>query len=138
MANLRRLATAEQLAPRERDFTTNSRQALLLAEAAKQARRVVFYRLHKALFDGFFRRGLNIGERTVLCNLAADAGMRDGLTNAAWTESEYRRRPDLNLQRAAQLGGSGVPTYVLDGRLLSGAVDETTLGQTAHTHLAAL
>ena len=136
MANLRRLAAAEQLELRERDFTTNSRQALLLAEAAKQAGRMVFYRLHEALFDGFFRRGLNIGERAVLCNLAADAGMPQDLTSAAWTEPVYQRRLDLNLQRAAQLGVTGVPTYVLGGRLLSGAVDETTLREMARSHLA--
>ena len=47
------------------------------------------------------------------------------------------RRLASNLRRA-QLGVTGVPAYVLGGSLLSGALDETTLRQTARTQLAAV
>ena len=136
MHNLQRLAQAEGLQLRERQFTTNSQQALLLAEAAKRAGRTTFYALHEALFDAFFRRGLNIGERAVLQALAQDAGLSPELTAAAWQDPAYRQRLALNARHAVELGLTGTPTYVFGRRLISGAVEEQFLRDAARELLA--
>src|SRR3989344_3617893 len=70
MAALRKLAEEENIELGEHDFTTNSRKALLLSEAAKQAGREVFYALHERLFHAFFSEGKNIGDEQVLVALA--------------------------------------------------------------------
>ena len=137
MANLKGLAKAEGLEIATRVITTNSKRALLLAEAAKQAGAQVFYRLHEALFDAFFRQGLNIGDTAVLRDIAAASGVADTLVEAAWFAPCYADRLRSNLRRAAELGISGTPTYVFGERLLAGAVDESQLRQAARESLAA-
>lgn len=136
MHSLQRLAEAESLQLPERHFTTNSRQALLLAEAAKQAGRSAFYALHEALFDAFFGRGLNIGDRAVLQTLAQDAGLSPQLAAAAWRDPAYRQRLALNARHAAELDITATPTYVFGRRLLSGAVEEQSLRDAARELLA--
>ncbi len=135
MENLTRLAAAEGLQICERTFTTNSRRALLLAEAAKQAGTEVFYRLHEALFDAFFRQGRNIGEVEVLRGIAAASGVPTAVVDDAWREPRYGERLQLNLRHAAELGVTGTPTYVFGRRLLAGAVEEQRLRDAARQAL---
>jgi predicted DsbA family dithiol-disulfide isomerase len=66
MANLRRLADEEGIKLNEHTMTTNSRQALLLAEEVKSLGAEVFYPLHKRIFEAYFIDGLDhrIRDRT--------------------------------------------------------------------------
>ena len=128
MDNLQVMAEAEGLTLQAHDFTTNSRQALLLAEAAKQAGR--------DRFSAFFSDGLNIGDTEVLRNLAQECGLERDLVESAWQEPRYGQRLDINLRHAVELGVNGTPSYVFGTRVLVGAVAEAELRQAAAQLLA--
>jgi predicted DsbA family dithiol-disulfide isomerase len=137
MDNLQVMAEAEGLTLQAHDFTTNSRQALLLAEAAKQAGRERFYALHERLFSAFFSDGLNIGDADVLRNLAQECGLERDLVESAWQDPRYGQRLDINLRHAVELGVTGTPSYVFGTQVLVGAVAEAELRQAAAQLLAA-
>jgi predicted DsbA family dithiol-disulfide isomerase len=123
MANLGRLAEEEGVSLARHDFTTNSRRALLLAEAAKEAGSEVFYRLHRRLFEAFFVDGLNIGDETVLTGLATECGLPREIVQRAWSDDRYAERLRQHLAAAAQYQVRATPTVFfgeqqrLDGAL---------------------
>ena len=98
----------------EHDFTTNSRKALLLAEAAKEAGSEVFYRLHRRLFEAFFVDGLNIGDETVLTGLASECGVPRDIVQRAWTDERYAAKLQQYLAAAAQYRVRATPTVFFD------------------------
>lgn len=130
MATLTRMAEAEGLPIVERTFTTNSRRALLLAEAAKDAGRTTFACIHEGLFRAYFAERRNIGDPEVLRALASECGMDAGLVEAAWSEPEYADRLRQYHEAAARIGVSGTPTYVVNNeQALVGAVETDELRQ---------
>lgn len=137
MDALRQMAEQEGLQLQAHDFTTNSRKALLLAEATKEAGRETFYALHERLFAAFFSDGLNIGDEAVLRQLAAETGVSPALVQEAWHNERYAARMDLNLRHAAELHIRGTPTYVFGQQLLAGAVATAQLREAAQTLTAA-
>jgi predicted DsbA family dithiol-disulfide isomerase len=122
MASLEEMAAAEGVTLKEHDFTTNSRSALLLAEAAKGLGRDIFYRLHSALFEAFFVEGRNIGDRAILEVLASEAGMSDSQVAAAWNGSEASEKLAQYRQAALDLGVRATPTFFIGEQRLDGAV----------------
>lgn len=120
--NLAALATEEGIQFRPHDFTTNSRKALLLAEAAKEAGAEVFYRLHRSLFSAFFTAGRNIGDSEVLREIAHDSGVAADLVSRAWEDVRYPRRLQQYLAAAQELGVRATPTvYFGEQRRIDGA-----------------
>jgi len=121
--NLERLAREEGLRFRTHDFTTNSRKALLLAEAAKRDGSAVFYTLHRRLFEAYFTEGQNIGDPAVLAALAATAGVRTDTLAAAWTDPRLEQRLAQYLAAARELGVRATPTVFFgEHQRLDGAV----------------
>lgn len=131
MANLARLARGENIRLADRKITTNSRRALLLAEAAKEEGDPVFRTLNEAIFNAFFCEGKNIGDTVVLRALAAKAGVRPATVDRAWRAPAYEERLRENRMVAARLAISGVPTFVIGTRRLVGAVSTTSLLEAA-------
>lgn len=127
MTALTQMAAEEGIDMAAHDFTTNSHQALLLAEAAKHAGRDVFYALHERLFHDFFSQGKNIGDIEVLKAIASDIGLADDIVEEAWHNREYEKRLRRNLEYARQLGVRGTPTFVFGEEMLSGAVSVSEL-----------
>lgn len=123
MNNLGRLAGEEGVRLHAHDFTTSSHQALLLAEAAKQAGPDVFYAIHRRLFTAYFEDGLNIGDETVLVGLAASCGVPEAIVERAWSDEEYEQKLEQNLAAAGQYDVRATPTVFfsatnrLDGAL---------------------
>ena len=123
MDNLDRLAAEEGVSLREHDVTANSHQALLLAEAAKEAGHDIFYTLHRRLFTAFFEDGLNIGDTNVLTGLAADCGVPSDLVRKAWSEPHYEQKLQQYLAAAGKYDVRATPTvffseqHRLDGAL---------------------
>lgn len=136
MAALRAMAEEEGLVLAETRFTTNSHQALLLAEAAKQAGRDTFYALHERLFQATFSEGRNIGDAAVLRELAAECELPAELVTAAWTDERYAKRLELNLLHAVELQIQGTPTYVFGRERFSGAVPYAQLQAAAERLVA--
>ena len=134
MDGLQRLAQEENIQFGEHRFTTNSRKALLLAEAAKQAGREPFYVLHESLFHAYFVEGKNIGDEAVLHSLADAAGIPDGVVQSAWRDDQFQQRLDMNMKFAHELGISGTPAYVIDKQVLTGALPYAALLDACNQH----
>ena len=123
MENLDRLAREEGVTLRKHDFTTSSHQALLLAEASREAGADIFYAVHRRLFTAFFEEGLNIGDVHVLAKLAADSGVPDEVVKRAWNDDKYQQRLEANLAVAVQHQVQATPTiFFSETTRLNGAV----------------
>jgi len=142
MQNLKRLADEEGIELSEHTMTTNSRQALLLAEASKVLGAEVFYPLHERLFEAYFVDGQNIGDEQVLRQIAAECGVPENILQQAWSDPCTHGPADQvpvallpYLQYAGAINARSVPTFVFGKEMLTGAV-ETSLLQQAAKHMA--
>ena len=131
MATLRQMAEEEGLSLLEHDFTTSSRSALQLAEAAKTIDPAVFYRLHARLFEAFFSEGRNIGDRDCLRSLALDAGMTEAQIASTWQDAAVSERLQHYLKAAQELRVQATPTFFIGQRRLDGAVSVDQLVEAA-------
>ena len=131
LANLRRIAEEEDVTLNEPAFITNSRDALLLAEAGKQCGREIFYRLHEALFAAYFIDGRNIGNREVLTDIAAGSGVDDHIIESAWTDDAFAQRLSANYHSARQHDIESVPAFVFGNRVINGVLPEAEFRRAA-------
>lgn len=143
MQNLQKLAAEDHIAFAEHTFTCNSRKALLLAEACKALGPEKFYALHNAIFDAFFLHSQNIGDETVLRDLARQHGITDTLIEQAWADPRSNGPAEQTpeallpyLQYAGAINARSVPTFALGKTLLTGAVATATLRDAAKNMLA--
>lgn len=78
--------------------------------------------LLEALYAAYFEHGRDIGDVEVLLDLAEQHGLERQRTRNRLEAGEGRQAIEADLQRAAELGVTGVPFYVFDDRYgLSGA-----------------
>ena len=138
MHNLERLAREENIQLSELNMTTNSRKALLLAEACKALGADYFYPLHEAIFEAYFVRGENIGDENVLRKLAAEHQIPESVINQAWSDPHTNGPADTvpapllrYLQYAGAINATSVPTFVFGKEMLTGVVNLDTLKQAA-------
>jgi len=131
MQNLKAVAREEDIAIAEHSFTTNSRDALLLAEAAKEQGRDKFYDLHEKLFSAFFVDGRNIGDRHILHELAHSCGISSDVVESAWQEDKYRQRLLSNYHAARRFEIQAVPSFIFGKRKLTGVVTENVMRSAA-------
>lgn len=131
--NLRRMVAEDGLEMAERTFTTNSRRALLLAQAVFEGRPERFLDVHRAIFRAYFVDRRNIGDPEVLVDLARTHGVAD-LAERAWSEQHYLTRLLEHVEAAQALQLTGVPTLVVDDRPFTGAVSVETLEQALQQH----
>jgi len=116
----------------EHQFTTNSRKALLLAEACKPLGADIFYKVHNRLFEAFFVDMLNIGDETILRQIAEECGMPSATTEEALTKNEeLEKHLQLYLQYATQANITGVPTTIIGNEPISGVPAISSLQQAA-------
>ena len=76
----------------------------------------------EGLFDAYFMQGRDIGDRSVLLEIAAQAGLEDERVQSLLTGDEFVEdvRTEDNLAR--RMGIQGVPCFIFNGRhVLSGA-----------------
>lgn len=70
----------------------------------------------EALFAAHFRDGQDIGDRTVLAAIAAEAGLEKAAVAASAADDEETERVMLENLRSHRLGINGVPCFVINGR----------------------
>ena len=131
MANLEQMAKEDGLPLAPRTFTTNSHDALLLAEATRALAPESFEKLHKRLFEAYFAERQNIGDRGVLETIAAECGIDRAVVDKAWSDPALEQRLRDQYWRAAQIGVQGVPAYLFGRYIVSGAVPAETLSRAA-------
>lgn len=133
VSSLNALIEEDQLAFRhEHQFTTNSRKALFLAEASKPLGSEIFYRLHNRLFEAFFVDMLNIGDETVIRQIATECHIPNELTEAALkNDNELKKHFELYRQYAAKAQITGVPTIIIGNQSIPGVPSISTLRNAA-------
>ena len=131
MQNLEAVAREEGIAMAEHTFTTNSKDALLLSEAAKEQGREKFYDLHEKLFAAFFVESRNIGDRDILRELAADSDIDNETVESAWQDSKYEQRILSNYHEARNHEIQAVPSFIFGERKLTGVVTEDVMRSAA-------
>ena len=134
LKNLTELADEEGIKLCEQTITTNSRKALLLSEACKSLGADVFYPLHEHIFTAYFIQGKNIGDESVLREIAREHHIPEQLVNQAWGD-KYADGPADSvpgsllpyLQYAGAIKAKNVPTYIIGEQMLSGVVTRDKL-----------
>ena len=135
MNKLQIIAQQENIPLIEPRFITSSRDALLLAEAAKQCGAEIFYKLHEKLFSTYFVAGKNIGNRDTLNEIAAACGIDTKLTASAWNDNKYQQRLLDNYRSARTHNIQAVPGFIFGSRKLTGVVAESTFRDAARNML---
>ena len=131
MQNLEAVAREEGIAMAEHRFTTNSRDALLLAEAAREQGAERFYNLHERLFSAFFVDGRNIGDRHILHELAVESGINSDVVEQAWQNNKYQQRLVASDHQARSHEIQAVPSFIFGERKLTGVVSEAVMRSAA-------
>lgn len=132
MQNLEVVAREESIPIAGHTFTTNSRDALLLAEAAKESGREKFYDLHEKLFTAFFVARKNIGDRDILREIADSSGIPTDAVESAWQDEKYQQRIMSNYRKARIFDIQAVPSFIFGERKLTGVVSEDVMRSAAH------
>ena len=131
LTNLQRVAQEENIPLAELSFITNSKDALLLSEAVKQCGADVFYDLHEKLFSAYFVDGKNIGDRSILNEIATSCGINNEVIESAWTDEYFQQRLLANFNSARKHNIQSVPSFVFGDRVLTGVVAESTFRHAA-------
>jgi len=111
----------------ERTFTTNTHEALLLAEAAKGQGGELFELVHEGLFHAFFVQGKNIGDSAVLADIAVGAGFSPDEFERAMMDPVLEDALRENFAAARKDGVTSVPTMLINGHLIRGALPTSSL-----------
>lgn len=136
LTNLERIAKEEDIPLAKLNFITNSRDALLLSEAAKSSGREIFYKLHERLFSAYFVDGINIGDRQTLKQIATSCGVDETTIESAWLDHQFQQRLNNNYLSAREHNIQSVPSFVFGNRVLTGVVAEATFRDAAKQALA--
>jgi predicted DsbA family dithiol-disulfide isomerase len=137
MMNLQQLAGEEGIELPAQTLNANSRKALLLAEAAKEAGAEIFYRLHRRLFEACFLEGHNIGDEAVLKALASECAVPDEVVERAWQAPQYEQKLQQNLAAAVQSEVRATPTvFFSEQHRLDGALPYERFLESARAGLA--
>lgn len=101
-------------------IATNTRSAHRLTHFAKQHGKQ--HELMEWLFRAYLTDGLNIGDYEVLADLAAEVGLDRDAALEALRIGAFAAEFEADVQQAGQLGISGVPFFVFNGKYaVSGA-----------------
>jgi predicted DsbA family dithiol-disulfide isomerase len=119
-ARLARVAQEEGLPFGERDRTYNSRLAQELGKWAESKGRGQAY--HDAVFRAYFAEGRNIGKLSELLAIADSLDLPAEEARKVLEERSFKELVDADWQRSYRMGVQAVPTFVLGGRFLVGAV----------------
>ena len=93
--------------------------------------------LEERLFQAYFVDGLDIGDPEVLARCAEDVGMDPTAASAFLDSDEGLDEVRRDLQSAAEMEITAVPTYVFDGRwMVPGAQEPETFAQVLRTVVA--
>lgn len=107
------------LAYAQRSHTYNSRMAQELGKWADQQPGGQV--LHEALFRAYFVDNVNLAEVENLVSLAAAAGLNADDAGESLASRRFRDDVDADWQRSAELGITGVPTYIAGEQGVVGA-----------------
>lgn len=115
------------------DVVPNSFAALRLSELARDLDR--HDEIHDRLMDAYWRAGVNIGDHDELRRLAHDLPPDD--VERVLTTDAYADRVHASTNQAVSVGVTGVPAWVIDGKLLVPGAQPREVFEQAFAQLAA-
>jgi predicted DsbA family dithiol-disulfide isomerase len=118
-AEMRARMQAEGLPYGKRTMTYNSRLAQELAAWADA--QPGGEAIHDALFRAYFVDARNIGDRDVLVEVAAAAGLPAETAREVIEKRTHRAAVDADWEKSRRYGVTGVPTFVIGNRGVVGA-----------------
>ena len=98
------------------EMIPNSFDALRLTELARD--RDLHEPFHDRLMDAYWAEARNIGDPDVLRPLAAEVGLPADAVEETLAGDDYAERVRASTREAQSVGITGIPAFVLDGRLL--------------------
>jgi len=125
MAHLKQVAFKLGLPFGERKKTYNSRLAQELGKFAEQKGKGDEF--HKTMFRAYFVDGQNIGDPSILIELAESIRLNGKDVLKVIQDGTYKDKVDLDWKRSYELGVTAVPTFLFHHRRLVGAQNFETL-----------
>ncbi|OLS15649.1 MAG: thioredoxin domain-containing protein [Promethearchaeota archaeon CR_4] len=119
IANVKRLAAEDGIVFNLPTRMPNSRLALSIAEFAKKKGK--FDAFHAIVFEKYWVEGKDIGDLSVLLDFATSLGMERGEILAYIKSEEPTKVLRKYLADARKIGISGVPTFIINSTVISGA-----------------
>ena len=101
---------------REITHVPNSRRAQQLMELARDRGR--HDELHRRVMDAYWHRARDIGDPAVLREEATEAGLDAGEVDDVLAGDRYLDRLEAETRALHEMGGGGVPAWVIDDRVL--------------------
>jgi len=128
---LMQVAQEENIPISELKFTTNSKNALLLAEHCKQLGHDKFYALHEKIFTAYFVEQRNIGDKNILREIATEVDIDEATTELAWANGPQHQRLLQNYHTARKYEIQSVPSFIFGESVLTGVVGEDVMRDAA-------
>ena len=125
--NAQQLAAAANLQLPDHVIYSNSRLALELGELAEQSGKGEAFRA--ALFDSYFQRIQDMGDESVLLDVAEEVGLAREAAAECLSERTMKNCVDLQVQEARGYGITGVPTFIIGKYMVVGAQPYSVLKQ---------
>jgi predicted DsbA family dithiol-disulfide isomerase len=119
------VAREEGLPFGHRDKTYNSRLAQELGKWAESKGRGKAY--HDAVFRAYFADGKNMGKISELAALAGSLSLAEEEARKVLEERSFKELVDRDWQRSYRMGVHAVPTFLVGGQFLVGAVPYETI-----------
>ena len=120
MARLLRVAREEGLPFGPREKTYNSRLAQELGKWAESKGQGKGY--HDAVFRAYFAEGKNIAKRSELVELVRSLNLPEEEARKVLEERSFKELVDRDWQHCYRMGVSAVPTFLMKGQFVVGAV----------------
>ncbi len=102
-------------------FLPNTHKALTVAEVARDEGDALHQTVHRAIFDAYFGKGLDIGDGEVLLEIARQSGLDTEAVATALREDAYADRLHRFRHVALHLGIDGTPAALICNELLIGS-----------------
>jgi len=119
MANVKRLADQDGIIFKLSDKLPNSQLALFISEFAKKKGK--FDEFHKLVFDNYWKEGKDIGDLSLLLDLAESIGLnKPEILNYIKSDEPVNKLKEASLE-LGRCGINGVPTFFIGDSVVIGA-----------------
>jgi len=118
-ANVKRLADEDGLTLKFSEKLPNSRLALYISEFARKKGK--FGELHKLVLEAYWLEGKDIGDKRLLLDLAESVGLSKKEIESYLDTDEPFKILQKYLNELRRYGINGVPTFIIEDRLVVGA-----------------
>ncbi len=118
-ANVKRLADQDGLTLKFSEKLPNSRLALYISEFARKKGK--FEEFHKLVLEAYWLEGKDIGDKSLLLNLAESVGLNKKEIEIYLDTDEPFKVVQKSLKEIRRYGINGVPAFLIESRLIFGA-----------------